>query len=72
MRRKFLVAILAVVMSLGSAVAVPAAAQGEGCRAFGQNVAFLATGLGVAFGQTASSNAPLNGVVEAEQNALCE
>ena len=71
MRRKSLVAILAVVMSLGSAVAVPAAAQGGGCKAFGQNVASLATGFGVGFGQTASSNAPLNDVVEAEQDAFC-
>ena len=64
-------AVLAIVMSSSFAVVEPAAAQGEGCRAFRQNVASLATELGVAFGQTASSNAPLNGVVEAEQDAFC-
>jgi hypothetical protein len=67
-----IVAVLVAVL-LGSVVAFapPAAAQGGGCKAFGQNVAALATGLGSDFGQTTSSNAPLNGVVEAEQDALC-
>ena len=71
--RIVIVAVLVAVM-LGSMVtlAPPAAAQGGGCKAFGQNVASLATLLGSAFGQTASSNVPLNVVVEAEQNTLCD
>jgi hypothetical protein len=52
--------------------AQPAAAQGGGCKAFGQNIAGLAQNFGPIFGLTASSNAPLNGVVEAEQNAFCD
>jgi hypothetical protein len=48
----------------------PASAQG-GCKAFGQNIAGLATTLGPVFGQTASGTAPLNDTVEQEQQAFC-
>jgi hypothetical protein len=48
----------------------PASAQG-GCKAFGQNIAPLATTLGSVFGQTASGSAPLNDTVEQDQQALC-
>ena len=48
----------------------PASAQG-GCKAFGQNIATLATTFGPVFGQTASGSAPLNDTVEQEQQALC-
>jgi hypothetical protein len=73
MKRRIVVALLAVVMMAGTtATAQPATAQGGGCKAFGQNVANLATALGPVFGQTVSSNAPINeAVVEAEQDALC-
>ena len=45
-------------------------AQG-GCKAFGQNIAGLATTLGSVFGQTASGSAPLNNTVQQEQQAFC-
>ena len=48
----------------------PASAQG-GCKAFGQNIAPLATTLGSVFGQTASGSAPVNDTVEQDQQALC-
>ena len=41
------------------------------CKAFGQNIAGLATMLGPVFGQTASGSAPLNDVVMQEQQAFC-
>jgi hypothetical protein len=48
----------------------PASAQG-GYKAFGQNIAGLATTLGPVFGQTASGSAPLNDTVEQEQQTFC-
>ncbi len=71
MRRRIAAAMLALAIASTTAMVQPAAAQGGGCQAFGQHVAELATTLGRDFGQTASSNAPLNGVVEAEQNQFC-
>jgi hypothetical protein len=47
-----------------------ASAQG-GCKAFGKNIAGLATMLGPEFGQTASESAPLDDTVELEQQTLC-
>ena len=58
--------VAAMLMSAG-----PASAQGEGCKAFGQNIAGLATTLGPVFGQTASGSAPLNDTVEEEQQTIC-
>jgi hypothetical protein len=74
MKRISLVFTVAAVMTAIMVFAGPAFAQGshKSCKAFGQNIAGLATGLGVVFGQTAAANAPLNGTVAAEQTALCE
>ena len=71
MRRIILVVVVVAAMAAAAVSARSAAAQGGGCAEFGQNVAFLATNLGRTFGQTAAANAPLNDVVEAEQDALC-
>jgi hypothetical protein len=72
MRHRVIVVLLTLIISGMLAVAQPVEAQGGGCKAFGQNIAGLARELGSMFGQTASSNAPLNPIVEAEQNALCD
>lgn len=74
MKRIFLMLTVASVMATMLVVAGPASAQGghTGCRAFGQNIAELATNLGGTFGQTAAASAPLNDTVDAEQAALCE
>jgi hypothetical protein len=69
-KRRIVVTVLAIVMSGLMGIAQPAAAQGGGCAAFGENISFLATNLGRDFGQTASSTAPLNDTVEAEQDVL--
>jgi hypothetical protein len=71
MKRRIVVTVLAIVMSGLMGIAQPAAAEGGGCAAFGQNIAFLATNFGRNFGQMASSTAPLNDTVETEQDALC-
>jgi hypothetical protein len=65
---------VAAILAAMTAFSGPALAQDghAGCKAFGQNIAGLATGLGKTFGQTAAANAPLNDTVEAEQAALCE
>lgn len=74
MKRIFLMFTVAAVMMAVVAFAGPAFAQGShtNCKAFGQNIAGLATGLGGVFGQTAAANAPLNGTVADEQTELCE
>lgn len=66
-----LLPLVSAVMAAMLVFAGPASAQG-GCKAFGQNVATLATALGKGFGQTAAGSAPLNDTVEQEQTALCE
>lgn len=74
MKRRIAVTLLAMLMMFGSmAGGQAAAAQGGGCKEFGQNVAFLAQFLEPGlFGQTVSSNAPINEtVVGAEQDLLC-
>lgn len=71
MKRKIAAVLLALAFCSAVSVVQPAAADARGCKDFGQNVAGLASSLGVDFGQTASGNAPLNGVVAAEQAALC-
>lgn len=74
-RRMFPVFTAAAVMMVAMvAPAGPVSAQGRhtSCKAFGQNIAGLATNLGGAFGQTAAAGAPLNDTVDAEQAALCE
>jgi hypothetical protein len=48
----------------------PASAQGGG-KAFGKNIAVLATMLSPEFGQAASGSAPLNDTVEQEQQTFC-
>ena len=70
MKRKAFSGVLVIVLTCTFAVAQPAAAGG--CKEFGQNIAGLAQELGRDFGQTASSNAPLNGIVVAEQAAFCD
>lgn len=74
MKRALQMLTVATVMAALLMFAGPASAQGEhtGCRAFGQNIAGLATTLGGTFGQTAAASAPLNDTVETEQTALCE
>ena len=71
MKRIIVVAALVTALAGALVSAEPASAQGGGCQAFGQSVATLARTLGPAFGQTASANAPLSPIVEAEQDALC-
>ena len=71
MKRISLLLVVSAVMAAMLVFAGPASAQG-GCKAFGQNVAFLATSLGEGFGQAAAGSAPLNDTVEQEQTALCE
>ena len=73
-RRMFVVFTAAVMMVAMVALADPVFAQGghTSCKAFGRNIAGLATSLGGAFGQTAAASAPLNDTVDAEQAALCE
>ncbi len=71
MKHRIVVAPLAVLMSGSIAAAQPAAAEGDGCKEFGQNISFLARSLGPVFGQFASGGAPLNDTVEAEQTTLC-
>ena len=70
MRRKVAVVLLAVTLS-GSVAAIQPTEAEAGCKAFGQNIAFLGQLLGRDFGQTAASTAPLNDTVEQEQGALC-
>lgn len=74
MKRILLMLVMATIMTAMLAFSSPALAQGghTSCKAFGQNIAGLATALGGAFGQTAAASAPLNDTVEAEQAALCE
>jgi hypothetical protein len=71
MRRILLMLTVAAVMAAMLVFAGPASAQG-GCKAFGQNIAGLATSLGNVFGQTAAAGAPLNDTVETEQARLCQ
>lgn len=71
MKRRIAALILAVVLASPLAIVQPASAQGDGCREFGENIAFLATSFGSGFGQMAASGAPLNDTVEMEQDALC-
>lgn len=70
MKRLVLLFTVSLVVAAMLVFAGPASAQG-GCKAFGQNIAGLATNLGPLFGQTASGSAPLNDTVEQEQQALC-
>ena len=72
MKRIMLMVVVALVMAAMLMFVGPAAAQGGGCKAFGENIGTLATALGGGFGQAASGSAPLNDTVEAEQAALCE
>jgi hypothetical protein len=74
MKRIFLMLTVTVLLTAMVAFAGPAFAHGNhtSCRAFGQNIAGLATTLGGTFGQTAAANAPLNDTVETEQATLCE
>lgn len=74
MERALQVVVVAAMMVTMLLVAGPASARDghAGCRAFGQNIAGLATALGETSGQTAASGAPLNDTVETEQAALCE
>lgn len=74
LRRMFLMITAAVMMVAMVTLVGPVSAQGghTNCKAFGQNIARLATSLGGAFGQTAAASAPLNDTVDAEQAALCE
>ncbi len=71
MKRIGLLLVVSAFMAAMLAFAGPASAQG-GCKAFGQNIAFLATSLGEGFGQAAAGSAPLNDTVEQEQTALCD
>ncbi len=71
MKRIMLLVVVALVMAAMVVLVGPAAAQGGGCKAFGENIGTLATTLGGGFGQAASGSAPLNDTVEAEQEALC-
>lgn len=74
MKRIFLMLTVTVLLTAMVALAGPAFAQGghTSCKAFGQNIAGLATTLGGSFGQTAAASAPLNDTVNTEQAALCE
>ena len=71
MRRILLMLTVAAVMAAMLVFTGPASAQG-GCKAFGQNIAGLATSLGKVFGQTAAAGTPLNDTVETEQAGLCQ
>lgn len=78
MRRTAAVAVLALA---GATLTVPAQAAEPptpgGCKAFGENVAFLGQNLGRTFGETASGVAKSgpgefrDNVVKHEQQALC-
>lgn len=70
MKRIGLLLVVSAVVAAMLVFAEPASARG-GCKAFGQNIAFLATSLGGGFGQTAAGSAPLNDTVEREQAAFC-
>ena len=70
MRRLVLVLAVSAIFAAMLMFAGPASAQG-GCKAFGENIAGLATTLGPVFGQTAAGSAPLNDTVEEEQQRLC-
>jgi hypothetical protein len=72
MKRKIVTLILAVLLASPLISTQPVVAQGGGCQAFGQNIAFLAQNLGPVFGQTAAGGAPLNDTVEMEQDLLCD
>jgi hypothetical protein len=71
MKRMIAFLLAAVMFAAGLAFAAPTTAQSGGCKAFGQNIAMLATTLGPGFGANASDSAPLNDTVAAEQQALC-
>jgi len=71
MKRIILLLAVGAIVAAMLVFAGPASAQGGGCKAFGQNIAGLATTLGPVFGQTASGSAPLNDTVEQEQQAFC-
>ena len=70
MRRLVLLLAVSAIVAAMLMFAGPASAQ-RGCKAFGQNIACLATTLGPVFGQTASGSAPLNVTVQQEQQAFC-
>jgi hypothetical protein len=70
MRRLVLLLAVSAIVAAMLMFAGPASAQG-GCKAFGKNIAGLATMLGPEFGQTASGSAPLDDTVELEQQTLC-
>lgn len=72
MKRRLATLILTITLAAPLGISGPAAAQGGGCEAFGQNIAFLATSYGSGFGQMAASTAPLNDTVTDEQDALCD
>lgn len=77
--RRYITIVLAVLLGalVGIMPATAAEAAPGGCKAFGENVAGLAIGLGAEFGATASSVASSgpqafpNAVVKPEQAALC-
>jgi hypothetical protein len=70
MRRLVLLLAVSAIVAAMLMFAGPASAQG-GCKAFGQNIAGLATTLDPVFGQRASGSAPLNDTVEQEQQTIC-
>jgi hypothetical protein len=70
MRRLVLLLTVSAIVAAMLMFAGPASAQG-GCKAFGQNIAGLATTLGPFFGDTASGTAPLNDTAEQEQKTYC-
>ena len=72
MNRMVVAFVLVVAMLVGGfAFAAPTSVQAGGCKAFGQNIASLATTFGPGFGANAAGSAPLNDTVVAEQTALC-
>jgi hypothetical protein len=69
MRRLVLLLAVSAIVAAMLMFAGPASAQG-GCKAFGKNIAGLATMLGPEFGETASESAPLDDTVELETEVV--
>jgi hypothetical protein len=72
MKRKFVVAILAVLVSGTLISAQPTAARGGSCQAFGTDTAGLAQDLGRDFGQATKVNPDVSGFVAGLHEVLCE
>ena len=71
MTRTMAFLLVAAMLAAGLVFTAPTTAKAGGCKAFGQNIAVLATTFGPGFGANASGSAPLNDTVVTEQQALC-